>query len=98
MIYTRNNVVAVEPIKNLEAPTTKRLGGMSVQDTRVSLIPAKVVFAGYGDLADIKPGMTVYLHGELVAKSDFNRKVYTAGGVEFVLVPKDVVVMVDLGA
>lgn len=92
MILSINGFVAVEPIA-ANVAETERKGGMTVLAHKVSVIAAKVVY-NFPELG-IEAGDTVYLNGDSISKMDWYKKVYEIGERKFILVPKDIVWLVE---
>jgi len=91
-ITTKSHLVAVEPVLGNNAET-ERKGGLTVLAHKTCVIPAKVVYKC--PELDLIPGDIVYLNGDSISKSEWNKRVYEIKGVKFILVPVEAVYLVE---
>ena len=95
-MLTINKQVATEPFKT-RSNEVKVVKGFAESSTRDSLIPLKVVFDASED-KDMFPcivaGSTIYVRSEMSLQSTA-KKVYKVNDIEFVLIPLDLIVMVE---
>lgn len=95
-IITANGQIAVE-VMDVSAAQTKRVGGLTVIDQKVSLVKTKVVFSNDRDAkVRVDAGMYIWLDGTVASNSAWAKRVYELDGKQFVLVPEGTVIFVGI--
>ncbi len=85
-----NKQTAVKP-PQIQAATQRVTHGIAIIDSRVTLMGMEVVF----DSAVARAGDTIYVHSNVVNSHKWTKEIYDVDGQQFVLVPDDMIVLVN---
>lgn len=92
--FTVNGYLAVQPIDKAQTKQIDRsMEGMAVNARAVQFIPVTVVFPSEGGVS-VSAGDVVYVPGD-TASRDYAAKIYKIKGRDFILIPENIVKLVE---
>ena len=94
-IYTLNRLVATEPFPDASIRPPDKTDGFVTTAQRGTLTPLKVVFNSSDDDISLQAGETVWVRAELF-KAPWAQQVMIRGDKKFILVPQDLIVLVEM--